>query len=171
MVWSTCNPLIQIARELREWYRREPGLWVHEAERELLESAVQDLFGYHILQIGLSQHECLHSSRIPFRVVMDMDFEAPKPAALISDSAYGRTACVNGMPELLPFAADSLDVLMLLHTLEFCQNPHQVLREADRTLIPEGHVVILGFNPWGLWAVWRYWGLILRIFKKMLQTK
>jgi len=39
------------------------------------------------------------------------------------------------------------------HILEFAQEPHQVLREVDRVLVPEGHVVITGFNPGSLWGL------------------
>jgi len=45
--------------------------------------------------------------------------------------------------------------VVLPHTLEFERDPHEVLREVDRILIPEGHVVVLGFNPWSLWGMWR----------------
>lgn len=60
-----------------------------------------------------------------------------------------------GSPESLPIATDSLDAIILPHTLEFTGHPHEVLREVDRCLIPEGHVLILGFNPYGLWGLWR----------------
>jgi hypothetical protein len=43
----------------------------------------------------------------------------------------------------------------LLHTLEFSEDPHQVLREADRVLVPEGHIIILGFNPYSFWGLRR----------------
>jgi SAM-dependent methyltransferase len=56
--------------------------------------------------------------------------------------------------QALPILTDSVDVVVLAHTLEFEQDPHQVLREADRVLVPEGHVVILGFNPWSPWGLW-----------------
>ena len=45
--------------------------------------------------------------------------------------------------------------MVLPHTLEFEENPHQILREVERTLIPEGHVVIMGFNPYSLWGMTR----------------
>ncbi|MDH5445612.1 MAG: methyltransferase domain-containing protein, partial [Gammaproteobacteria bacterium] len=56
-------------------------------------------------------------------------------------------------------ASDSVDVVVLNHALEFSHNPHQVLREVERVLVPEGHLVIMMFNPWSLWAVNR---LLLR---------
>jgi SAM-dependent methyltransferase len=42
--------------------------------------------------------------------------------------------------------------MILPHTLDFCDDPHQVLREVSRVLRPEGHVVILGFNPMSMWG-------------------
>jgi SAM-dependent methyltransferase len=48
-----------------------------------------------------------------------------------------------------------VDVIVLPHVLEVSPDPHQVLREAERALIAEGHVVILGFNPWSLWGLIR----------------
>ncbi|MCC6716150.1 MAG: methyltransferase domain-containing protein, partial [Gammaproteobacteria bacterium] len=55
----------------------------------------------------------------------------------------------------LPIAADSVDVVLLPFVLEFEQEPHDVLREVERVLIGEGHVVIIGFNPLGCWGLWR----------------
>ena len=55
----------------------------------------------------------------------------------------------------MPVLSDSIDVIVLSHILEFSNNPHELLREIERTLIPEGHVVILGFNPWGIWMIWK----------------
>jgi SAM-dependent methyltransferase len=53
----------------------------------------------------------------------------------------------------LPFPAASLDLLVLPHTLEFSADPHHVLREVERVLVPEGRVVISGFHPHSLWGL------------------
>ncbi len=50
---------------------------------------------------------------------------------------------------------DSIDLVFLPHTLEFSADPHQVLRETERVLIPEGRVIILGFNPLSSLGLWR----------------
>ncbi|MBI5462392.1 MAG: methyltransferase domain-containing protein [Gammaproteobacteria bacterium] len=60
-----------------------------------------------------------------------------------------------GSSQAFPLATDSLDTIILPHTLEYAAQPHEVLREVDRCLVPEGHVLILGFNPYGLWGLWR----------------
>jgi SAM-dependent methyltransferase len=146
-------------QQLREWYDRFPGIWLAEEETRLMDEILPDLFGYNLLQMGVSyQVDCLAKSKIPNQIVMDVD-EAPSVDHL-RESIVNRKVCyLRGIPEQLPIASDSLDVLLLSHTIEFTSEPHQVLREADRVLIPEGHVVILGFNPWGLWMLWSIvWG-------------
>jgi SAM-dependent methyltransferase len=45
--------------------------------------------------------------------------------------------------------------MLLPHTLDFSDNPHQIVREVARVLRPEGHVVIAGFNPLSLWGLRR----------------
>lgn len=152
--WNRCVSLVESKNQLRDWYAKYPGVWLQEEEVALLETSLADLFGYHILQVGLNnESNSLIVSRIPHRMIMDVQFPVSHhqdPAA-----AHGRPDFLLGEPEYIPVASDSLDVLVLSHTLEFSTNPHQVLREVDRLLIPEGHVVILGFNPWGSWMPWR----------------
>jgi len=58
--------------------------------------------------------------------------------------------------EELPFATHSIDLVVMPHILEFTEDPHQVLREVERVLVPEGHVVITGFNPVSLWGIRQY---------------
>ncbi len=52
----------------------------------------------------------------------------------------------------LPFEAQSVDLLVMPHTLEFARDPHRLLREAERVLVPEGQLIILGFNSLSLWG-------------------
>ena len=66
-----------------------------------------------------------------------------------------RRVCVRATPEELPFDERSADVALLPHTLDFSDDPYPVLREVSRVLRPEGHVVILGFNPMSLWGLRR----------------
>ncbi|MBC8119585.1 MAG: class I SAM-dependent methyltransferase, partial [Burkholderiaceae bacterium] len=66
-----------------------------------------------------------------------------------------KVAVINRYEEL-PFATHSIDLVVMPHILEFTDDPHQVLREVERVLVPEGHVVITGFNPASLWGVRQY---------------
>jgi len=114
------------------------------AERRELDEVLPNLFGYHLLQVGSPADDVLcAASLIPNRVLMESVLEPGKRRPLILAQA-----------QALPIQSDSVDVVMLAHTLEFEPDPHQVLREADRVLVPEGHVVILGFNPWSPWGLW-----------------
>jgi SAM-dependent methyltransferase len=154
-----CGSHEETREQLRSWYERLPGAWLAEQEMQLLDEILPGLFGYNLLQMGVSYpDDCLAKSKIPNQMVMDVD--EPPPLDHLRESMVNRKIrYLRGIPEQLPIASDSLDVLLLSHTLEFTPDPHQVLREADRILIPEGHVLILGFNPWGLWMWWRMvWG-------------
>ena len=152
--WMRCKSEPETRDELRHWFQNTPGIWLGEDEKRLLDHVLPTLFGYHLLQIGVTYtDDCLSASKIPNHMVMDIDY--PDCVAHITQQDPKKVRYFRGKPERLPVASDSLDVLVLPHTLEFTSDPHEILREADRVLIPEGHVVILGFNPWGLWMLWR----------------
>ena len=60
-----------------------------------------------------------------------------------------------------PIATDCIDIALLHHVLEFSAEPHQLLRETDRTLTAGGHMLVVGFNPLSAWPLYqRYaqWG-------------
>lgn len=121
------------------WLASPAGQYVLAREQKYFDDAVADIFGYHALQLGLEQVDLLRASRIPLRV----------PVA--ARGAVGlRADCRD-----LPIESNSIDLIVLPHTLEFSEHPHQVLREVARVLRPEGHVVIAGFNPLSLWGMRR----------------
>lgn len=128
---------------LRAWYQELPGQAIAEIERGMAREVLPDLFGYHLVQIGESANELIEFSRISHRVVIGLD-ELPT----ISGRAVAR-------PDALPIAGNSIDVVVLPHTLEFAPNAHGILREAERILIGEGHLLILGFNPWSTFGVYQ----------------
>lgn len=135
---------------MRAWFTHLPGRWLQAEERAQLRDILPNLFGYHLLQLGdLYSKACLTSTRIPHCMVLDEWPQATPPAGERERDE------ICGPLEWLPIATDCLDTVVMPHTLEFTNDPHQVLREVDRILIPEGHVVILGFNPWSLWMIWR----------------
>lgn len=136
----------EIRQDLRAWYNRPAGQLLLEQERVRLDGILPTLFGYHIVQIGcLLGNDLLASSRISHHVLLDPD----------GAGAETLRPCAFAYPDAMPIASDSVDVVLLPHTLEFERDPHQILREADRILIPEGYLVVLGFNPWSLWGLWR----------------
>ncbi|MCC7413065.1 MAG: class I SAM-dependent methyltransferase [Gammaproteobacteria bacterium] len=131
---------------LRCWFAGPAGTMLLQTERAALRQSLANLFGYHILQLGrLGGGELLESARISHRVQIALagDCDEVAGVGLRCDAAS------------LPVATASVDVVVLAHVLEFEIDPHQVLREVDRVLIGEGHVLVIGFNPFSLWGVWR----------------
>ncbi|TAL76384.1 MAG: methyltransferase domain-containing protein [Burkholderiaceae bacterium] len=130
--------------ELAEWLGTPAGQYVKHWEQEKINAMVANVFGYHAMQVGLPNWDLLQANRIPYkgRTHSYCDAGCPQPdVALYTD------------PENLPFDGQSIDLLILPHVLECSNSPHQVLREAERVLMPEGRVVVSGFNPWSLWGL------------------
>lgn len=122
-----------------EWLETPQGRYVMAWEQEKVDSVVSDLFGYNALQLGLPQYDLLAQNRIPLR------------------QSAGDSGGVDVLCDFreLPFAANSIDLVVLPHVLEFYEDPHQILREVERVLIPDGQLVITGFNPFSLWGLRR----------------
>lgn len=125
---------------LDDWLETPQGRYVTAWEQMKLDAAVSDVFGFNAVQLGLPQCDFLRANRIPLR-----------------QKAGEATGRVDVRCELtaLPFAAHSIDLAILPHVLEFHTDPHQILREIERVLIPEGQLFIVGFNPLSLWGARR----------------
>lgn len=141
---NTALSLPERALSLRQWYRRPLGRLLAGVEFSALAEQLPNLFGYHLLMIDPPWDDCsLSSSRIPHHVVQRIQTDPVSEAGVV------------GYTDSWPVMTDTVDAIILPHTLEMTPDPHQVLREADRSLIPDGHLVILGFNPRSLWGVRR----------------
>lgn len=134
---------------LSEFLRSPAGQYVLDWEQLQLDAAVVDIFGYHALQLGLPDIDSLRENRMPLR------FCAANRVPETVSAGWPKIAVINRYEEL-PFATHSIDLVVMPHILEFTEDPHQVLREVERVLVPEGHVVITGFNPASLWGVRQY---------------
>ena len=124
---------------LAEWFDTPQGHYVLQWEHRCLDRMVVDLFGYFAVQFGLPDIDFLRANRIPWRT---------------SAALEGKAGVVADAHEL-PFAAESLDLVLLPHLLETSAEPHQILREVERVLRPEGELIVTGFNPVSLWGLRR----------------
>jgi SAM-dependent methyltransferase len=141
----SCGESLAAGRDLRDWYSHGLGRVLAREENAMLESVLPALFGYHLVQLGqLYEPYYLRESHIRHKVVIDADLEL-----------RGELNSLYAQPQQLPLASDSVDVVVMPHTLELHPEPHQILREAERILVPEGHVVLLVFNPWSFWGLRR----------------
>lgn len=136
---TDCKPTVQ---SLSEWFATPQGGYVLAREQNYFDRTVNDIFGFNAAQLGLPEQDFLRNSRIPLR------FSAGN-----QQGNDVRLICAE-----LPFASDSLDLVLLPHVLEFSDNPHQIIREVERVLMPEGSVIISGFNPFSLWGLHRALG-------------
>jgi SAM-dependent methyltransferase len=132
---------------LRDWLKTPLGEALLQLERRVVEEAFDGIFGEQCLQLGLWG----------------------EPNAFLRFARTQQSACIAGMADLshsepanrpsalghlyrLPVASDSVDAVLLPHTLDYSDRPHAILREVQRVLRSDGHVVVLGFKPGGLWG-------------------
>lgn len=144
---SAVDPIVH----LWEFLRQPAGRYLLAWEQRQYDAAVADIFGYHALQLGLPELDALRENRMPLRFCAS-DRLLPELNVM---SGHTQVAVISHFEEL-PFASQSIDLVVMPHVLEFADEPHQVLREVDRVLVPEGQVVITGFNPASLWGARQY---------------
>ncbi len=133
--------IIETSLDLNDWLSTPAGAYLREWESRQFDKVVADIFGYHALQLGLSTLPALQSSRIRHCWVSENQMPSHATPSLLSDDVA------------LPFADQSLDLVVMPHTLEFSRDPHSCLREVERVLVPDGRVVMCGFNPLSLWGL------------------
>jgi len=124
------------------WLGSALGQAVLQAESELMSEALDDVFGWELLQLGLwgSRDRLLSGCRTRRHAIV-----ANAPAAQSDADVVARLS-------QLPIANGAVDAVVLPHTLEFETDPYAVVREADRVLAGEGQFIALGFRPWSLWG-------------------
>ena len=108
---------------LTDWLKTPPGEYLLAWERERFDLALSDVFGYHALQLGLPEIDALRANRMPHQWVA---LDAP---ATTSTTKSVRQVALLTHSVALPFAANSLDLVVLPHTLELSADPHAVLRD------------------------------------------
>ena len=131
---------------LSAWWASALGRTLLAAESELLSAALEDVFGWELLQVGAwgSARELLAGSRA-------------RRQSMVSVPALAGGADILGRASQLPVISDCIDAALLPHTLEFAPDPYAILREVDRVLVAEGQLLVLGFRPWSLWGMRARW--------------
>jgi SAM-dependent methyltransferase len=163
------HPIIEttsMTQAWRQWLNTPAGAYLLNWEQSQLDQLVADVFGYHALQLGMPELMGLRSNRMPHQW-MALSEEPPKESAVEPSKELSEEFTKELKEETqakfdfaahsiaLPFKPASLDLLVMPHTLELSLDAHASLREAERVLVPEGHLVITGLNPASLWG-WRH---------------
>ncbi len=128
---------VKYTQQLQEWYSTPAGQNLYKELLAKLDTLLPSLFGYHALQIGslANDIDLISSSKIGQKIYMALNTEKGNVVA-------------NSLA--LPFPQNTLDLIVLPHTLDISPKPHQVLRETHRVMISEGHLVLIGFNPFSM---------------------
>ncbi|MDQ8038816.1 MAG: methyltransferase domain-containing protein [Rickettsiella sp.] len=115
-------------------------------EENRLTALLPNYSGQHLLQLGGCNLLSLVKSPILHKTYISHLF----PPNLLNYS------CLQSTYTDLPFASDSINFVLLPHTLEFDKkNAKLILNEAWRILTPNGHLMLLGINPFSLWGLYR----------------
>ena len=144
--FSSLKPDARPAREeLLRWFETPLGTHVLNTEQAVLDQLLPGFFGYNLLQLSVQNRSLFSSSPIQTKLQLALD----------SDNVESLRNPFIGRPTSLPFENDSIDVAVLHHLLDYADSPQDILKEIGRVTLPMGHVVIVGFNPWSLWGLWR----------------
>lgn len=133
-----------------QWYRITTlGQILQNIEASYLQLSLKLTYKQTILQVGALGSEHVY--------IADEFREQFTVVSLPGDEPRGATAQVTAEAAHLPIASGSIDLLIVPHLLEFEEDPHQVLREIERVLKPEGQLFVLSFNPLSLHGLIKFW--------------
>jgi len=127
-----------------QWLSSPLGAALLSQESRVVEEALDGIFGEQCLQLGLwgEDKTFLRHARTQRTAIIDAAAVAGGPSAI-------------GELHRLPVANDSIDCVLLPHTLDFSDRPHAILREVHRVLRSDGFLIVLGFKTGGLWGLRR----------------
>ena len=125
------------------WLASPLGEVMLAGEQAVTAEALAHVFGLQLVQVGMwgEAGALISEARTAY-------------ASIVAPSdGEGVSMCCD--PARLALASASVDAVVLPHTLELHCSPHAVLREAERVLVGEGRLIVLGFNPMGVWGMRR----------------
>ncbi|MGD9842192.1 MAG: class I SAM-dependent methyltransferase [Steroidobacteraceae bacterium] len=127
------------------WLNSPLGQRVYRLECKLIGEALTQVFGWQLLQIGLwgDVHSLLEGARTQCKTVVSSQL-LPNISGVLS---------ICSRLDALSIASDSVDAVLLPHTLECEANPHELLREVSRILPGDGQLILLGFRPFSSWGL------------------
>jgi SAM-dependent methyltransferase len=127
---------------LSQWLATPVGRRCLANEQRLSRQALDRVFGEQLLQIGSwgPRDAFLRYARTQRKALVTFERGEHAPD-IVCDSAH------------LAVSSDSVDAVFLPHTLERSPSPHALLREVDRVLRADGHLIVLSFAPVSAWGL------------------
>lgn len=129
--------------KLSAWFSTHKGQQILTLQKKLVVPILARCFGQYAFQVSPVADSWLRAfSAVPCQWIMHFAGKIPSVSQ----------ALVHAATEVLPLANNSVNAILLHHTLDIHAAPHSLLRELERVLIPGGHLIVIGWHPWGLWG-------------------
>lgn len=148
------KPLAESVVAMEQWWKGPVGRALLADEQPLIDQSLRDIYGFHLMQLAVSRKiDLTRASTINHRFALSP--ARGSPGEDVADLYTGRADL-----ERIPLGSETIDLAVLHHVLEFSQHPHQMLRETARVLIPRGYVIVVGFNPFSWFGIFKQFGLL-----------
>ena len=112
------------------WFDSESGKSLVDFEQKVIEKYLDQKFGYYSLQLGEHKSNLIKKAKIKHQII-----------------GCGKEKNVDLDAEWLPFAFDSIDLVLCLHSFEKARDPKKLMDELFRVTVSGGYVILCGFNP------------------------
>lgn len=148
------KPLLDSTDDIKQWFESDLGKNLLSIQQEKLDTLMPEIFGYHLMQLSVLNNLPLsRQSPVTHHFSLGIDYhkidsKADEPTDKKNDEkAFSASASAISEFEHLPIDEEVIDAAILHHVLDYSTDPHRLLREAARTIISNGYIIIIGFNP------------------------
>ena len=124
-------------KELQKWYRRPVNNSIRKIMNDQIPKIKKHIAGNNVLFIGLSE--------------FSKKFNSEKNLSFIAVDEITSSDHIRESKKL-PFEDNSHDVIIIIHALDYTENPYELVREIDRIATDDAKVALMGFNRFSLWG-------------------
>ncbi|MFT6968352.1 MAG: SAM-dependent methyltransferase [Cellvibrionaceae bacterium] len=148
------KPLLNSVDDIEQWFESDLGKNILSLQQDKLDALMPEVFGYHLMQMSVLNNLPL-SRQSPVSHHFSLGFnprQIDSKTDEVSDNKNDKenfTIATSAISEFehLPIDEESIDAAILHHVLDYSIDPHRLLRETARTIISNGYMIIIGFNP------------------------
>ena len=124
-------------KELVKWYKRPINQPIRKIVNDQILLMKKHVPGNNVLFIGLSE--------------FSKKFNSQKNLSFIAIDEITSSDHITESKRL-PFEDKSHDVIIIIHALDYTDNPYELVREIDRIATDDAKIALIGFNKFSLWG-------------------
>lgn len=124
-----------LATDFDKWLNTPYGEYIQQLQCQMLAGILEGSAGFRAMELLISG-----SSRCSDKAPQMHCFTLAQDAG---QQGIGAACDYHN----LPLPSDVVDVALVNHVLDYCEYPHESLKEVARVLQPSGKLLIVGFNP------------------------